>query len=168
MKPGDDFDVIAARVDQTDRLPADAVRQPDRGGTGPVGQSHQIGLVVDAESETPEPGHRAPPDDHARPAGVGPPQVQFLRGDGRGLEPERAGEGGGPGQVRFVELQPGQVGDLDHRIDGTAGVITGHRPLLAVQLVMRTDDVAHGPSFLLVDEIVTYDVTISQGSVRRG
>ena len=55
MKSGDDGDPVAARVDQMDRLPADALRQRNRWRPGLVRQSQQVGFVIGAEGEAGEP-----------------------------------------------------------------------------------------------------------------
>ena len=51
---------------------------------------------------------------------------------------------------------------LDHRIPRPPGVLTLAGALLAVQVVMGANRVAHAPSPSLTDEIVTYDATLSQ------
>ena len=54
------------------------------------------------------------------------------------LEAEGPRERLGAGQVGLLELQPGDVDDLDHRISGPAGVLAGERSLLAVQVLMAS------------------------------
>jgi hypothetical protein len=162
MQSGNDFDRGSVGVDEVDRLAADVLRQPHGRHAGLVRQAQQIRLVVGAEGEAAEPGVGSAPDDHAGRPGVGSAQMKFTRVDGGGGEPEGAGESRRAGDVGLVELEPGEVCDLDHRVTRPAGVFSAQRPLLAVQLVVRADDLAHGP-IPSVDEIVTYDGWISQG-----
>jgi hypothetical protein len=49
----------------------------------------------------------------------------------------------GPHQIRLFEFQPGQVRHLDDRILRSPRVFTAAGALLAVQTVMRADDIAH-------------------------
>ena len=60
-----------------------------------------------------------------------------------GGEAERAGERLGAIQIRLLELEPGDVGDLDDRIAGPTGVLARQRALLAVQVVVGADGAAH-------------------------
>jgi hypothetical protein len=61
-------------------------------------------------------------------------QVQFVGVVPRRLEAKGPGERLGACQVGFVELQPGDVGDLDHRIAGPARVLAAQRAFVAVQI----------------------------------
>jgi hypothetical protein len=74
---------------------------------------------------------------------LGAPQVQLARGPPGGREAERAGEDLGPSQVGFLELQPGEIADLDDRVDGPARVLAGQGALLAVQAGVRVVLVDH-------------------------
>jgi len=105
---------------------------------------------------------RAAPQNHARCSGVGAAQMQLVRRARDGAEAEREGERLGANQVRLLELQPGDVVHLDHRIAGSPRMFPGSSALLAVQVVVGADGVAHSNSFFVTDEIVTYDGTISQ------
>jgi hypothetical protein len=51
-------------------------------------------------------------------------------------EPERPGELLGPAQIRLLELEPGQVENLDDGVLRAPGVFAGQRALLAVQVAM--------------------------------
>ena len=78
-------------------------------------------------------------------------------------KPKACGERLGASQVGLLELQPGDVGDLDDRIARPSGVLPGERALLAVQVVVGCRQMPLiRISSCKVDEIVTYDDTLSQ------
>ena len=89
------------------------------------------------EGRADEPGPRRLADEHARCTGVAAPQVELVGGAQRRREPEGQGEALGPLQVGLLELQPGQVVDLDDGVGGPAGVLAGQGAVLAVQVGMR-------------------------------
>ena len=66
-------------------------------------------------------------------------------------EAERPREGLGAGQVRLLELQPGQIADLDQRVARAARVLPAQRALLAVQVLCVGVDVVQLTIFSLVD-----------------
>ena len=103
-----------------------------------------------------EPRPRSAAHDHARRAGVGAAQLQLVGGAQHGGEAERAGERLGADQVRLLELQPGQVVHLDHRVARPPGVLAAQRALLAVQVVVGVDVCRSRASPRLTDDIVTY------------
>ena len=72
-------------------------------------------------------------------------------------EPEGSGEGLGADQVRFLELEPGQVADLDQGVFRAAGVLSAPGALLAVQSFVGVDCVWSRSSPRLTDDIVTYE-----------
>ena len=112
-------------------------------GARRLGQPQQVGLVVRGEGGADESRARTPPNDHARSAGVGAAQMQLVVGAQRGGEAERVSEGLGAGQVGLLELQPGDVVHLDHRIAGPPRVLALAGALLAVQVSVGADGVAH-------------------------
>ena len=95
-------------------------------------------------------------------SGVGAAQLQLVGGAQNGGEAERARERLGPVQVRLLELQPGDVGTLITGLRDRPGCSPRQGALLAVQVVVSADGVAHHDLLGKSDEIVTYDVTLSQ------
>ena len=141
--PRPHLDRGAAGIAQPHRDPADALRQRRGGLTGAVGQSQHVRLVLGPEGQPPETGLAAAVDHHALDPAVGAAQPQLALLTGGGVEPERAREGLRPGQIRLVELQPGQAADFDDRVGGPTRVLASERPGLAVQRVVRPHDVGH-------------------------
>lgn len=60
-----------------------------------------------------------------------------------GGEAERPGERFRPLQVGLLELKPGQVADLDHRILGPSRMFAAQRALLAVQILVDVEVLEH-------------------------
>jgi len=129
-----------------------------------VRQPEQVGRVGGSVCRTGEPRAAAAPQDHRRGAGVHTSQLHLVRGLRGGGEPERVRELLGSLQVRLLELQPGDVLDLDHRVDGAARVLTAQRTLLAVQVAVSSvmvDNHCLGPS-RYSEDIVSYDENVCQ------
>ena len=116
MGAGDDTDRHPVRVGQVHRHATDRLRQRADVCVRRVGEPSNVRLVGRGEAGPAKRDRGAVSDDHARRAGVGTAQVQLVGGVQRRAESERSGEGLGVDQVRFLELQPGQVTDFDHGI----------------------------------------------------
>src|SRR5699024_1577946 len=101
-------------------------------------------------------------DDHTRRPGIGAAQIQLVVCAGHGREPESRGERLGGDQIGLLELQPGEVADLDDRIRRTPGVLSAQAALVAVQVGMVAESVAHLCRSSRYDDIVTYERTVSQ------
>jgi hypothetical protein len=151
----DDAHRDTARVDEGDADAADGLRECGHRRAGAVGEAQHVDLAVGAERHSGEPAAVAAPQHDARCARVGAAQVQFLGRPQCDLETERPGERLGAEQVRLLELQPGDVGDLDHRGARPAGVFALTWAVLAVQILMhvgagarRLDRLGHVRSLL--------------------
>jgi len=113
----------ARRVEQIDHPAAARHVGVPHGRARRPGQPLQVGPLGRTEHGADEARGPPAPDHHARRAGEGAPQPQLLLRAGGDLEAEVAGEDLRPVQIRLLELQPGQVGDLDHGVPGPAGVL---------------------------------------------
>ena len=104
---------------------------------GPGRQPVQVRARCRPEGQAGE-ARRAPPAHHqARRGGPPAPEHELLRppvGDG---EPEVGREALRLAQVRLLELQPGQPGDLHQRVARATRMLAAHRAGLAVQRAMR-------------------------------
>lgn len=69
-------------------------------------------------------------------AGEGAAQPQLALGAGGNREAEVTGEDLGPVQVGLLELQPGQVGHLDHGIPGPSRMLAAQGALLTVEVLV--------------------------------
>ena len=106
---------------------------------GRAGEPLDVGLVLC--------GERGPTNRECVPrrtithgrAGVGSAQVKLVGGVQHGGEAERPREGFRADQVWFLELQPGQIADLDQRVAGAPGVLPAQGALLAVQVFVGVD-----------------------------
>ena len=143
MGAGDDLHGHPTRVDEVDRQAADVLGQGPHGGARGVGEAQHVDLVLCGERHADEPRSRAPAHGQARGVGVGAAQLQRVLGAQCRREPERVREGLGANEVGLLELQPGDVAHLDHRIGRPALVFAVAGALFAVQVLMRTHGVAH-------------------------
>ena len=110
---------------------------------------------------------------------IGAAQLQLIgRRTHRG-ETERVGESVGAGQVRLLELQPGQVPNLDRRVGRSTAVLAAERSLFAVHIAVSPVMSRRGPradgdhpravidcSSRPDDEITTDDCAVSQVLMR--
>ena len=129
-----------ARVDQINGQPAQRLRQRAHGGPGRVGQPHQIGLLGGHKRRPEKLLALAAADQHTRRAGVAAAQVQLVLGAQRRGETKGVGKRLGLDQVRLLELQPENVVHLDDRVGRAPRVLSRECALLAVQTVVRSDD----------------------------
>ena len=108
-----------------------------------IGEAQHVDFVLRPErgSDETRPGTAA--QDHTRRTGIGSAQVHLVGGAQCCGEAEGLRERLGAPEVWFLELQPGDVGDLDHRIARPSGVLTTAGALLAVQVIVGADGVAH-------------------------
>jgi hypothetical protein len=125
-----------ARIDQVHRDSADALRKLRHLDAGDVGQTHHVRGVRGAERGTDVPRPCTASYDDARRAGVGAAQLELVGGVAHRDEPERPGELLGPAQIRLLELEPGQVENLDHGVLRTPRVLPLQCALLAVQVAV--------------------------------
>ena len=133
---GDNPHQQPGRVAQIHAEPTDALRQLLGPRPGGVGEPHHVGGVRSPEGRTQVPRTRSTAHDHARPAGVGPAQLELVRRPAHGGEPERVRETLRGRQVGLGELEPGQVLDLGDGVLCSARVLTGQSALFAVQVVV--------------------------------
>ena len=109
---------------------------------------------------------------------IGAAQLQLIGRRTHRSETERVGESAGAGQVRLLELQPGQVPNLDRRV-GRSAAAPRSAPLFAVQIAVSPVMSRRGPradgdhpravidcSSLPDDEITTDDCAVSQVLMR--
>ena len=136
-------------------------------GAGRVGEPQDVGGFGGPERGAQVRRPRTPAHDHTGCAAVGPAQLQLVRRPAHGGETERVGKSLGAGQVRLLELQPGQVLDLDRRVGRPAGVLPAERSLFAVQVAVSPVMGGHRLFLsILIDEIITYDCIVSQDLMR--
>lgn len=83
----------------------------------------QVGPLGGTEHRTDEAGGATTPDHHAGRAREGTAQPELALGTGGDPEAEVTGEDVRPVQVGLLELQPGQVSHLDHRVAGPSGAL---------------------------------------------
>ena len=130
---------------------------------GRVGEAQHVGLVLRRERGARRTVMRAPRRTitHGAPASV-PRSCSSSAVRSAVVKPNAWANASARVEVGLLELQPGDVGDLDHRIARPPGVLALAGALLAVQVIVGADDVAHPDLLILTDEIVTYDATLSQ------
>ena len=116
MSAGDDAHRDPVRVGQVDGDAADASGSAAGLRAGRVGEPLDVG-VLRGERECRRTATAAPRrmSTHGD-ACVGSAQMQFVGGVQHSVEPEGPGEGLGADQIRLLELQPGEVADLDHGV----------------------------------------------------
>jgi hypothetical protein len=78
------------------------------------------------------------------------------------VNPKARREGVGFGKVGLLELEPGEVAHLDHRVLGPAGVLTGQAPLLAMQVVGACGGWSQRLLFVSDDSVTHDDAIVSQ------
>ena len=139
VHPGDDADRNPAGIGQFYRDAADGLWQRAGLPPGRAGEPLDVGPVVGGERGADEPRPRPAPDDHARRAGIRSPKLKLVRGVQHRAEAERPREGFRADQVWFLELQPGQIADLDQGVAGAPGVLPAQGALLAVQVFVGLD-----------------------------
>ena len=136
---GDDADRDPVRIGQVHRDAADRLWQRAGRRSGRAGKPLDVGLVLRGERGADEPRPRSAPDDHARRAGIGSAKMKLVCGVQHRAEPERPREGFRADQVRFLELQPRQVADLDQGVARAARMLSAQGALLAVQVLVAVD-----------------------------
>ncbi len=114
----------------------EAVRKLRDHAAGGVGEPEDVGGFGGPERGAEVGRLRSAAHDHTGCAAVGSAQLQLVRGPAHGGETEGVGESLGAGQVRLLELQPGQVRDLDRRIGRPTWVLPAEPSLFAVQVVV--------------------------------
>ena len=125
-----------ARVGQIDRDPAEAVRKLRNLRAGRVGEPQDVGGFGGPERGAQVRRPRSPAHDHTGCAAIGPAQLQLVRRPTHRAETERMRKSLRAGQVRLLELQPGQILGLDRRVGCPTRVLPAEPSLFAVQVVV--------------------------------
>jgi hypothetical protein len=136
MSASDHAHARSAWVDQVDNGAADAVGQARDRRTRRIGQPHQVSCVSGPEGRTSEARAAAVTNDDAGRTLECTAKLELgIRPRNRG-KPERVRKRLSPSEVWLLKLQPREVEDLDHGIASAAGVLTGPRALLTVQVAV--------------------------------
>ncbi len=130
---------------QIDGHAADAFLAAAGAGAGRLGEAEQVGLVLSLKA-APRNLLRVPRRTitHGAPASV-PRSCSSFAVRSTVAKPNALAKASAA-EVGLLELQPGDVVNLDDRIAGAPGMLPGPSALLAVQVSVGTDGVAHPDS----------------------
>ena len=160
---GDDADGHAARVDEVDADPAQALRAAAasvRRWRRPAAARRPRRRARNAGPTNRDRGPRRI-STHGAPASV-PRSCSSSGGAQTVLKPKARANASARSRSGFSNSSHARSCTLMTGLRDRPGVLPGQRALLAVQVVVGADGVAHAEPPFRTDEIVTYDETISQ------